>query len=69
MQPLHRFDDQDPQFKIQVFGSTDFAGCGVARRSASGDCTMRGKYLLKHWSATQATIALSSGDDDLGGVV
>ena len=30
---------------------------------------MRGGHLLKHWSATQKTLTLSSGEAELGGVV
>ena len=29
---------------------------------------MRGKHPLKHWSLTQTTIALSSGEAELGGI-
>ena len=30
---------------------------------------MRGGHLLKHWSSTQQTIALSSGEAELKGIV
>ena len=30
---------------------------------------MRGGYLLKHWSSIQQTIALSSGETELKGIV
>ena len=29
---------------------------------------MRGTHCLKHWSSTQTTIALSSGEAELGGL-
>ena len=30
---------------------------------------MRGGHLLKHWSSTQQTVALSSGEAELKGIV
>ena len=47
---------------------TDFAGCKVTRRSTSGGVAMRGGHCLRHWSSTQSTVALSSGEAELGGI-
>ena len=51
-----------------VFADTDFAGCMRTRRSTSGGCVMRGSHLLYHWSSTQTTVALSSGEAELTGM-
>ena len=51
-----------------MFVDTDFAGCRVTRRSTNGGTMMRGTHCLKHWSTTQPTIALSSGEAELGGL-
>ena len=47
---------------------TDFAGCVRTRRSTSGGCILRGSHLLQHWSTTQTTVALSSGEAELSGI-
>ena len=53
---------------LRVFFDTDFGGCQTTRRSTSGGIAMRGLHSLKHWSLTQTTIALSSGEAELGGI-
>ena len=47
---------------------TDFARCKVTRRSTSGGLAVYGRHCLRHWSTTQTTIALSSGEAELGGM-
>ena len=47
---------------------TDFAGCVETRRSTSGGACVRGGHLLKHGSAAQTTVALSSGEAELTGI-
>ena len=47
---------------------TDFAGCRVTRRSTSGGVALYGSHCVRHWSSTQTTIALSSGEAELGGL-
>ncbi len=54
---------------ITVYVDTDWAGCFKTRKSTSGGAIMRGGHLLKHWSSTQQTIALSSGEAELKGIV
>lgn len=54
--------------EMRVFVDTDFGGCQTTRRSTSGGIAMRGAHSLKHWSHTQTTIALSSGEAELGGI-
>ena len=53
---------------LNVFVDTDFAGCQVTRRSTSGGAACRGNHLIKHWSTTQATVALSSAEAELTGI-
>ena len=53
---------------IDTWVDTDFAGCLTTRKSASGGMAIRGGHLIKHWSSTQKTIDLSSGDAELAGV-
>ena len=38
------------------------------RRSTSGGIALRGTHPIKHWSLTQTTIALSSGEAEIGGI-
>jgi hypothetical protein len=64
----YRFPWQ-PECDLQTFVDTDFAGCPVTRRSTSGGSAMRGSHLIKHWSATQKAVTLSSGEAELCGIV
>ena len=54
---------------ILAYVDTDFAGCLETRRSTSGGCLLYGTHVVKHWSTTQKTLALSSGEAELYGVV
>jgi hypothetical protein len=54
---------------LTVYVDTDWAGCYTTRRSTSGGAAVLGNHLVKHWSITQPTIALSSGEAELGGIV
>ena len=54
---------------IEVYTDTDWAGCPRTRKSTSGGCLMVGRHLIKAWSATQASLALSSGEAEFYGVV
>ena len=63
-----RFDFQQPTSDLTMFVDTDFAGDLVTRRSTSGGAAMRGGHLLKHYSITQTTVALSSGEAELSGI-
>ena len=47
---------------------TDFAGCRATRRSTSGGVLMRSGHCMKHWSTTQTTVTLSSGEAELTGI-
>ena len=41
----------------------------MTRRSTSGGAAVFGEHLIKHWCTTQPTVALSSGEAELGGIV
>ena len=53
---------------LTVLVGTDFAGCRVTRRSTSGGVALRRSHCVRHWSSTQPTIALSSGEAELTGL-
>jgi hypothetical protein len=65
---VYEFEWQ-PEVGIQAYVDTDFAGCLATRRSTSGGCAMRGTHLIKHWSSTQKSVTLSSGEAELNGIV
>ena len=62
------FPFQEHTHDLRVYVDTDFGGCQSTRRSTSGGIAMRGCHPIKHWSLTQTTIALSSGEAELGGI-
>jgi hypothetical protein len=59
------FDVQDEPLIVETHSDSDWAGCRRTRRSTSGGCTKLGRHLVKAWSKTQATIALSSAEAEL----
>ena len=63
-----RFPIQSAKDTLKVYVDTDFGGCQSTRRSTSGGIALRGSHPIKHWSITQTTIALSSGEAELGGI-
>ena len=50
---------------LKTYVAADFAGCVKTRRSTSGGCIMWNGCLLKAWSKTIPTLALSSGESEL----
>ena len=48
---------------------SDWAGCPRTRKSTTGGLVLRGAHVLKHWSTTQVSIALSSGEAELVSLV
>ena len=52
---------------LEVYTDTDWAGC--TRTRTSGGCLLLGSHILETWSATQASLALSSGEAEFYGVV
>ena len=61
--------EQQEVSAIDVYTDTDWAGCPVTRKSTSGGCVMLGRHCMKHWSSTQSSTALSSGEAEFGGVI
>lgn len=64
----YRFGWKD-EGHITAYVDADFAGCLKTRKSTSGGCLLYGSHLVKHWSTTQKTLALSSGEAEFYGVV
>ena len=54
---------------LDVCTDTDFAGCVESRKSTSGGVVYHGRHVIKFWSTTQSTIALSSAEAELYGIV
>ena len=54
---------------IEVYADMDWAGCPRTRKSTSGGCVLLGSHTIKSWSATQTSVALSSGEAEFNGVV
>ena len=65
---VYHFPFQEAPTHLDVWVDTDFAGCAATRRSTSGRCAKLGGCLIKHWSKTQSTISLSSGEAELHGI-
>ena len=63
-----RFDYEKAATHLDVFSDTDFGGCLRTRRSTSGGVARAGTHVLKCWSKTQSTVALSSAEAELSGV-
>ena len=55
--------------RLIVEGDSDHAGCLRTRKSTSGGVVRWGTHVLKWWSKTQPTIALSSGEAELAAIV
>ena len=54
---------------LEVYTDTDHAGCIKTRRSTNGGFIMHGRHIIKSWSSTQATVALSSGESEYYGLI
>ena len=65
---VYNYEHQPAANTLQVYVDTDFARCHTSRRSTSGGVAMHGGHCIKHWSSTQTTVTLSSGEAELGGV-
>ena len=54
----------EPEY-IQACSDSDWAGCRKTRRSTSGGIVLYGSHLIRAYSRTQATVALSSAEAEL----
>ena len=54
---------------IDIFVDSNWAGCRRTRKSTSGGIIRCGLHVVKTWSKTQATIAKSSAEAELFGIV
>ena len=54
---------------IDVYTDANWAGCKSTRKSTSGGCAMIGQHCIKTWCKTQSTVARSSAESELYGIV
>ena len=66
---VYRYNWQPVPEALKIFTDSDWAGDVESRKSTSGGVVMIGDHLIGHWSRTQATIALSSGEAELNASV
>ena len=63
------FEYQQPPTSIDVYVDANWAACRRTRKSTSGGCAMLGRHCIKTWAKTQATIAKSSAESELYGII
>jgi hypothetical protein len=54
--------DELEDMHLEVYSDSDWAGCLKTRKSTSGGMASIGGGMLRSWSSTQATVAMSSGE-------
>ena len=60
------YKNQNASDEVVACTDSAWAGCRRTRRSTSGRCIHRGPHVVKFWSETQAVVALSSAEAQLG---
>ena len=65
---IYRYRQQEVH-GIDVYSDTDWAGCPKTQKSTSRGAVMVGAHTIKHWSSTQPSVSLSSGEAEFYGVV
>ena len=63
------YENQPMPKKMDTYVDSDWAGCLGTRKSTSGGFAVLGEHLIKSWSSTQSTIALSSGEAEFYAIV
>ena len=66
---VQKFNWQKRFEVMHAFADSDWAGCAETRRSTSGGLIRLGNHVIKHWSTTQATVALSSAEAEYAALV
>ena len=66
---VQTFKWQSPQKMVRIYVDSDWAGDKISRKSTSGGAMCIGKHMIKSWSTTQQTIAMSSGEAELYAMV
>ncbi len=66
---VYHYRWQQEPLGFTTYSDADWSGCARTRRSTSGGIIMRGSHTIRHWSRTQACIALSSGESELYALV
>ena len=64
---IFRYGDKSASLIVE--GDSDHAGCARTRKSTTGGVIRWSGHILKWWSKTQPTIALSSGEAELAAIV
>ena len=59
---IQTYPFEDPHKELTLYVDSNFSGCFRTRKSTSGGVGCWGSGVIKSWSKTQATIALSSGE-------
>ena len=61
--------DFSEDYTVRIWSDADWASDPVSRKSVSGGLMSIGGVQLGHWSKTQATVALSSGESEFNAVI
>ncbi|MDA8582761.1 reverse transcriptase domain-containing protein [bacterium] len=62
---IQQYEWQGVVQEVEVFGDSDWAGCKDSGKSTSGGAIFLGSHVIKTWSRSQKTVALSSGEAEL----
>ena len=61
----YEMQSEEESKHVDVYVDSDWAGCKQTRRSTSGGVLKVGRHVLRTWSATQPTVATSSGEAEI----
>ena len=64
-----RYVFQSKQDTLIVSSDANWAGCKKSRKSTSGGSAMWGRHCLKAWAKTLQTVAMSSAESELFGII
>jgi len=64
-----KYEWRGEEREVEVYGDSNWAGCKTTGKSTSGGVAMIGGQVLKSWSHTQKTVALSSAEAELTALV